>query len=443
MRLKNFIFWVVSGSLSGAAFLSCSRSGTLHHEPVAVRVQNDSLSALSARIRFSLDQAAPASIVYWEKGTTLKFNTPENSTRLQHSIPLFHLKEQTAYEFSILTEGAESSTHAFTTAAIPAHVKKFYSEEQRQIRDANNGYILFYSRYAPATAYLIDPSGKIAWYRTTPHMLKVARLTQQQTLLWLEDEHNTSFGDGNVILETSLAGDTLFYLKQGQKGFDRSVHHDLDLNPKGNIVAVTNVLQGSAIPGDGLMELDRQGNKIWEWTTFDTPDAADLGIHAQPWINSLDIDTDGNYIVSLRAFSQVWKINAASGSIHWKLGKNGNVAMDPQDHFQFQHYAHRNPAGHIMLFDNGSADRPFSRLLSFQINEQTLQASPVIRQELPAQYYSAIMGSTMLLPDQQLLTASSNNSTILKTSASGDILWTLKVAEPVYRAEYIGDPFPR
>jgi hypothetical protein len=272
-------------------------------------------------------------------------------------------------------------------------------------------------------------------------MLKVVKLTRNNTLLSLEDENSTSLGDGNVILETTLSGDTLFHLKYGQKGFDKSIHHDLDLNARGNIVAATNVVLGSAIPGDGIIEFDRQGNKIWEWTTFDSPDAANTGINQQPWINSLFTDTDGNYIVSLRAFSQVWKINSGSGKIMWKLGKGGNVQMDVNDEFMFQHYAHRNPAGDIMLFDNGSSARPVTRVLALTVNEQALTATRKINFPLPSGYYSAIMGSASLLPDNNFLTASSTNSTILKTDINGGILWKIKLGEPIYRGEFINDPF--
>jgi hypothetical protein len=51
------------------------------------------------------------------------------------------------------------------------------------------------------------------------------------------------------------------------------------------------------------------------------------------------------------------------------------------------------------------------------------------------------MGSSMMLPDQHLLTASSTNSQFVKTNAAGNVLWSIKVAEPFYRAEFVGNPF--
>lgn len=412
-----------------------------------MRVLNDTSSALSARVQFSLSQNTDASVVYFEGNSAQSNRTAVSKGKRNHSITLIGLKEKTTYRFSVvvpLADGSEyiSPGQTFTTAAIPASVKKFYKPEENPLDEAENSHFLFTSRVGPACIYILNNKGKVVWYRTTKNMLKVVRFTKNNTLLCLEDENNTSFGDGNIVLELSLGGDTLFYVRQGTKGFDKSIHHDLYLNSRGNVVGATNVYRtGNPIPGDGIIEFDRNGNKIWEWTTFDSNDAAETGINNQPWINSLVQDTDGNYIISLRSFSQVWKINATSGAVMWKLGKGGNVQMETADQFMFQHYAHRNPAGDIMLFDNGDATRPVTRLMSFTIDEQQKIATRKLKVELPSNLYSMIMGSTMIMPDQNLLSASSTNSRIVKTNTAGTVLWSLSVAEPIYRAEYIGNPF--
>lgn len=412
-----------------------------------LRIINDATSALSARVQFSLNAVGDAMLVITDKGTGEEKRTPVSTEKINHNITITGLKEKTTYSVKVQVKDRDQSfgttaEQTFTTAAIPADVKAFYKPEENPLSETNGSHFLFNSRVGPACIYFIDHQGKVVWYRTTQNVLKMVRLTRNNTLLCLEDENNTSFGDGNVILELSLGGDTLFYVRQGTKGFDKSVHHDLYLNHRGNVVAVTNVYKpGITIPGDGIIEFDRSGNKIWEWTTFDSPDAAETGISNQPWINSLVQDNDNNYIVSLRSFSQVWKINSTNGAVMWKLGKGGNVQMETADEFQFQHYAHRNPQGDIMLFDNGSATRPVTRLMSFTIDEQQKKATRKLKVELPANLYSAIMGSTMLMPDQSILSASSNNSQFVKMNAAGQVLWSVKIAQPIYRAEYVGNPF--
>ena len=441
--MKQWLFIICTISL-----FACKKNGG----EVAISklvVLNDSASALSARIKFTLNRLTDASISITDQSTGETKRTAISKEKINHNITVTQLKENTTYSFRVHVPvggaGDEWSSveQSFTTARIPAFVKAFYDPAVNTLNESEGSHFLFNNRGTPrGCIYMIDHKGRMVWYRTTKNPLKVVRLTNKNTLLCLEDENNTPYGDGNVIMELSLGGDTLFYVKQNTKDFTRSAHHDLCRNHRGNIVAVTNVIKsGGSIPGDGLLELDRNGKKVWEWTTFDSPDAAETGIHNQPWINSVVQDSDNNYIVSLRSFSQVWKIRASDGVIMWKLGKGGNVEMNAADEFMFQHYAHRNPAGDLMLFDNGSAERPLSRLMSFSIDEQQKKATTKIKTVLPSSLYSNIMGSSMLLPDQNLLTASSTNSKFVKTDAVGTVLWSIKVAEPFYRAEFVGNPF--
>jgi arylsulfate sulfotransferase len=442
--MKQWLFIICTISL-----FACKKNNGNEVAVNNLSVWNDTSAALTARIKFSLNRLADASISIIDPFTGETKRTALSKEKIHHNITLTHLKENTRYNYrihvSVGDAGDEWSSpdQSFTTAKIPAFVKAFYDPAANTLNETDGSHFLFNCRGTPmGCIFIIDHKGRLVWYRATKNPLKVVRLTKKNTLLCIEDENNTPFGDGNVILELSLGGDTVFHAKQNNKGFDKSVHHDLCRNHRGNIVAVTNVVRsGGSIPGDGLIELDRNGNKVWEWTTFDTPDAAETGIHNQPWINSLVQDADNNYIISLRSFSQVWKIDATTGAVMWKLGKGGNVQMDAADAFLFQHYAHRNPAGDLMLFDNGSADRPVSRLMSFSIDEQQKKATTKLRIELPSSLYSNIMGSTMMMPDQHLLTASSTNSKFVKTNAAGAVVWSIKVAEPFYRAEFIGNPF--
>ncbi len=412
-------------------------------------VLNDTTSALTARVKFSLNRLTDASISVTDQATGETKRTALSKEKIHHNITVTHLKANTTYSFRIhvpVGSGGDewsSAEQNFTTAKIPSFVKAFYDPAANSLNETKGNHFLFNSRGTPrGCIFIIDHKGMLVWYRTLKNPLKIVRLTKKNTLLCLEDENNTPYGDGNVITELSLGGDTLFFARENTGGFDKSAHHDLCLNHRGNIVAVTNVFKSNgSMPGDGLLELDRNGKKVWEWTTFDSPDAEETGIRNQPWINSLVQDADNNYIISLRSFSQVWKINGNSGAVMWKLGKGGNVQMDAADEFMFQHYAHRNPAGDLMLFDNGSATRPVSRLMSFTIDEQQKKATTKLRIELPASLYSNIMGSSMMLPDQNLLTASSTNSRFVKTDAAGTVLWSIKVAEPFYRAEFVGNPF--
>ncbi len=431
-----------------SVFYACSKDNESSIAIIIEKVEvvNTSASAITARIGIELNNNSDAYIRYWIEGESEALVSETSLNKKKHLIPLFKLKENTSYKFEILVSNggqpqmASVEPYQFITSSIPVWVKDFYNEDDNQIEEDLPGYYIFSSGTSPGCIYILDQKGSLVWYRTSPNSIKSFRMSSNNTLLTIEDENKTSFGDGNVILETTLAGDTLLYLKKGQKGFDKTIHHDLAINSRGNLVLITNELKGG-MPGDGLIELDKTGHKIWEWSTFDVQEEIDPNIVAQPWINSISIDKDNNYILSLRALHQIWKVNSTSGKVMWKLGKKGNVNIDPQSEFLYQHFAYRNKDGHMMLFDNGSAERPFTRVLSFELNEQTLEAESRIRANLPETYYSPIMGSASLLPDNHLLATSATNGTIIKMDQSGRIIWKLKANGSIYRTEYLDDPF--
>ena len=82
--------------------------------------------------------------------------------------------------------------------------------------------------------------------------------------------------------------------------------------------------------GDGIVAYDISGNELWNWNIFDHVDPSEEEYNIQEdWshANAIDVDYDGNYLVSFRSFNQIWKIDSESGNIIWRLGLNG----DPQE----------------------------------------------------------------------------------------------------------------
>jgi len=429
-------------------FIACKKnSPEVYTETMEVKIVHTEESALVARVEVSGTQHADIQVRYREKGEQEFIYSTKSIGKREHVVPLFHLKENTVYEVEIgVIEAGHSMPdfkggYTFTSAPIPSWVKEFYKEEENRLNDPLPGYYLFASMSAPGCMYMVDSQGKLIWYQTTPYVIKSVHLTPVNTILSIQDSNGTPFGDGNIVLEYSLSGDTLFHLQHGQRGFDKWVHHDLIRSQNGSMVAITNVFDGNNIPGDGLVQWDPTGNKIWEWTTFDVPDELDPLLREQPWINSIDIDHDGHYLVSLRAVHQIWKIHSKTGKVLWKLGQNGNIQMDEETLFLRQHYAYRTESGEIMLFDNGDISRPYSRVLSFSIDEENRIAKTMIDLRLPEQYYSPIMGNAKLLPDGNILVASSSKNKAIKITPTGEVLWEMNTKSGIYRIEYLPNPF--
>jgi hypothetical protein len=95
-------------------------------------------------------------------------------------------------------------------------------------------------------------------------------------------------------------------------------------------------------------------------------------------LNSIDVDTDGNLLVSARNTHTVYKISRRTGKIIWRLGgKRSDFALGRGARFGWQHDARRQPNGTLTLFDNAAAPklRRQSRGLVLRLDEKRRRAS--------------------------------------------------------------------
>jgi hypothetical protein len=75
-------------------------------------------------------------------------------------------------------------------------------------------------------------------------------------------------------------------------------------------------------------------------------------------INSIDIDFDGNFLISAKGTSAVYKVERQSGEILWRLGgKESDFKMGSGTRFAYQHDARRQRDGTITIFDNGASPK--------------------------------------------------------------------------------------
>ena len=260
-------------------------------------------------------------------------------------------------------------------------------------------------------------------------------------------------GYGNAILELSLTGDTLLYLKKGTADFQQTIHHEIIRNSKNEIVTICveeKILdlrskggsEKDTVRGDGILVLDRQGHKKWKWTVFDALDPLkDENIlkNKKDWMhaNSVSLDKDGNYLISFYNNGQIWKVSAGTGRVIWKFGKGGDFEMPAWTIFDEAHAVHINQRGWLMLFDNGAKHHQ-SRSLAFKLNETGKKAQIMINVLIPPQLFTDRMGSCYLVSDTTLLQCISKYKTVALTNFRGNFLWELRSNRIIsYRAEFI------
>jgi hypothetical protein len=174
-------------------------------------------------------------------------------------------------------------------------------------------------------------------------------------------------------------------------GEDTQVVDMSELVPNGN--------PNQIVLGNTLQEIDFHDTLVvWQWRTWDhfnILDATNMSFINTPKINSahinaLELDTDGNLLISAYSRDEISKINYQTGETMWMMGGKNNqftFINDPTNGTSRQHDIRRLPNGHITLFDNGifHPDKK-TRLKEYALDETNKTADPCMVGTL-AQYH--------------------------------------------------------
>ena len=136
----------------------------------------------------------------------------------------------------------------------------------------------------------------------------------------------------------------------------------------------------ATVQGLVIQELDASKNLVFQWRSWDhipITDAADdvnLGNSFIDYVhgNAIEVDVDGNLLLSSRNLDEITKIDRLTGEIIWRFGGKGNQFQmrGAGRFFSHQHDVRRAPNGNITVFDNGNLSSPQeSRAVEFQLVE--------------------------------------------------------------------------
>jgi hypothetical protein len=205
-------------------------------------------------------------------------------------------------------------------------------------------------------------------------------------------------------------------------GYDMDAH-ELKLTPAGTALTMSYFVVPwdlSKVGGrrDGLVEdnvvqeIDVEtGAVLFEWHTLGAiplgesyrPAPKEGGKIHDPWhLNSVELDRDGDFVVSARHTSALYKIDRETGEVAWRLGgKNSDFEMGRGTVFKLQHDARVHRDGTVTLFDNVAEDLPArgreSRGIALRLDHAEKTASLVREFEHPDKILSATQGSLQVL----------------------------------------------
>lgn len=200
-----------------------------------------------------------------------------------------------------------------------------------------------------------------------------------------------------------------------------------------------------------IMEVDREGNILFEWHTLDHFDFEEIveqerltaeppdGVHLHH-VNALTLDNDGNIVISLRRLDQVVGVSRETGEMLWRMGGVGatkndfTIIDDPDGGFSGQHRPSILPNGNLLLFDNGTfkEDR-VSRVVEYELDLEEMTATMVWEYRDAQERYAPTMGSAQRLENGNTLigwgSASPDGPSISEVTPDGEVVFELYLPE--------------
>ncbi len=215
--------------------------------------------------------------------------------------------------------------------------------------------------------------------------------------------------------------------------------HDIELLPHDHALLIScdtenqvdlsqYALEGNhsaGIVGAVIEEIDSLKQPIFIWRSLDSggyrvpdmiefPHGLDLPVIDEVHANSIQIDTDGNILLSARHLDEITKISRDSGKILWRWGGRNNqfTLLGDSIWFSHQHHVRRIANGHITVFDNGNDRRfhtsdpqvgDYSRACEYELDERAKTARLVWQFDNGRSDTSGSMGSVQRLPNGNTL----------------------------------------
>jgi hypothetical protein len=227
--------------------------------------------------------------------------------------------------------------------------------------------------------------------------------------------------DAYLVLDSTYAVVDAFAT---QNGYITDLH-ELQILPNGHAllmaydpqpVRMDSVVTGgnpnAIVTGLIIQELDEDKNVVFQWRSWDhfqitdaLPCAVNLLGASIDYAhgNAIELDQDGNLLISSRHMNEIPKIDRSTGDVIWRFGPNAvnnqfTIVGDSRG-FSHQHDVRRLPNGHLTLFDNGNCLSPeYSRGLEYALDEVTKVATLVWEYRNTPDIYGRATGNTQRRP---------------------------------------------
>jgi hypothetical protein len=313
--------------------------------------------------------------------------------------------------------------------------------------------LIFLAPFGPAHgqagAVIAEDSGQPVWEYPVAgrevYNFRVQLYRGQPVLTWWQGKIVDGHGVGSYVIADSSYR-PIAHVQAGN-GLQGDLHEFL-LTEQGTALLTSYVsthvdMRSVGGPRSGpiedaiFQEIDlANGRVLLEWRSLDHIPLSESYWPVSEWswdyvhLNSIDIDNDGQLLVSSRNTHTVYKIDRRSGEIIWRLGgKHRDFAMADGASFAWQHDARRQRDGRLTIFDNQGAPHggPQSRAIVLAVDEQRRTAR-LERQYLhPLALQASSMGNVQVLPNGNLFVGWGAEPFVSEFSPSGELLFDARL----------------
>lgn len=305
-------------------------------------------------------------------------------------------------------------------------------------RERSFGGVTLYTTIGAGRTRLIDMDGNVLheWAPPAPAKPFYGIMKDNGNLLvrcYDDTEPFTGGGYGGVLVELDWDSNVVWR-------YDNPViHHDHIVLKNGNIMVIgweeltpeqeARVKGGRERPGerehamlgDFLLELNADGEAVWEWHGYDKLDPEQEVIEGNgmrgEWThcNGVTELLNGDICISFRQTSQIVFISKETGDVYWRFGPG---------ELSHQHNPTQLDNGNLLIFDNGETRAQggvFSRVV--ELDPTTNEIVWQFRGDPALSFFSTGISGAQRLPNGNTAICDGRTGRLFEVTTEGDVVW--------------------
>ena len=452
--MRRIIASIGSLALTTSLVGACADRDVVGPDPpiiVGATVSANAYNVLSAVVTARVEHAESVAVRVSLAGESTTSLTPAVVVVSDTAVvPVLGLLPARSYELRVVAYGRAGAMTggalAFMTDTLPSDLPTYRASGS----DPSPGFVVF---AAGMYGIVIDNTGRVVWYRRFPNGPGLNFIAQPNGHYSARPPN--AAGESGRWIEIDPLGRETRSLTCG-RGLQPRLHDLIALTAgdcwllcdetrRMDLTSIGGVASAS-VTGTVVQHISLSGALLFDWSPFDhfaitDVDPAERRGANVNWThgNAIDLDGDGNVIVSFRNLNEVTKIDTRTGDVVWRLGgrRNEFTFVDaPTPSFVGQHSARASAPGSLLLLDN-IGDPAQSRAERYAIDERAHTAR-LVQSYGTAGVMTLIGGSVQPLSGGRTLVSFGTAGHVEEYDADGRVVWRIE-GNPgyVFRAQRI------